>query len=48
MIEVCPACFKFFQTIYDKRKMKEVSLASEGQPCKSSYHKKLTDRNSSQ
>jgi hypothetical protein len=43
MIEVCPVCYKFLLTIYDKKQMKEVRLA-EGQPCKSTYHKKLTDR----
>jgi hypothetical protein len=43
MIEVCPVCYKFFQSIYDKKKMKDVRLA-DGQPCKSTYHKKLTDR----
>lgn len=44
MIEVCPVCYKFFQTVYDKRKMKEVKMADAGQPCKSMYHKKLVDR----
>ncbi|HEV8404447.1 MAG TPA: hypothetical protein VGQ13_00935 [Nitrososphaera sp.] len=43
MIEVCPVCHKFLQTIYDKKKMKDFKL-SEGQPCKSMYHKKLIDR----
>lgn len=43
MIEVCPVCYKFFQTIYDRKKMKEVRMV-ESQPCKSMYHKKLTDR----
>jgi hypothetical protein len=44
-IDVCPICFKFLQTIYDKKKMKEVRLApdQQQQPCKSMYHKKLTD-----
>lgn len=41
-IDVCPTCFKFLQTIYDRKKMKEVRLAPD-QPCKSMYHKKLTD-----
>ncbi len=41
MIEVCPVCYKFLQTVYDKKKMREVRLA-EGE-CKSMYHKKLTD-----
>ena len=26
MIEVCPVCYKFLQTIYDKKKMKEIKL----------------------
>lgn len=43
MIEVCPVCYKFLQTIYDKKKMKEIKLA-EVHPCKSMYHKKLVDR----
>ncbi|MEW5839369.1 hypothetical protein [Nitrososphaera sp.] len=44
MMDVCPVCYKFLQTILDKKKMKkEVRLAAEGQPCKSTYHKKLTD-----
>jgi hypothetical protein len=43
-IDVCPTCFKFLQTIYDKKKMKEVRLEpDQQQPCKSMYHKKLTD-----
>jgi hypothetical protein len=42
-MDVCAVCFKFLQTIYDKKKMKDVRLAPEGQPCKSMYHKKLTD-----
>lgn len=42
-IDVCPVCYKFLQTIYDKKKMKEVRLAQDGE-CKSMYHKKLTDR----
>ena len=41
MIEVCPVCFKFLQTILDKKKMKEIRLVLEGQVCKSIYHKKL-------
>ncbi len=41
--EVCPVCFKFLQSIYDKKKVKEVRLAPD-QPCKSMYHKKLVDR----
>lgn len=42
MIDVCPVCYKFLQTIYDKKKMKEVRLAPDGE-CRSMYHKKLTD-----
>jgi hypothetical protein len=41
MIEVCPVCFKFLQTMLDKKKMKEIRLVEEGQVCKSIYHKKL-------
>ncbi len=44
MIEVCPVCYKFLKTVYDKRKLKEVKIVAEGQACKSLYHKKLTDR----
>lgn len=43
MIEVCPVCYRFLQSEYDKRKMKEVRLAGEGKVCNSIYHKKLTD-----
>lgn len=43
MIEVCPICYKFLQSIYDRKKMKDIKLV-EGQPCNSMYHKKLTDR----
>ena len=43
MIEVCLVCHEFFQTIYDRKKMKNIRLV-EGKPCKSMYHKKLTDR----
>jgi hypothetical protein len=43
MIEVCPFCYRFLRTIYDKKKMKHVKLV-EDKPCKSIYHKKLTDR----
>jgi hypothetical protein len=44
MIQVCPVCYKFLQTVYDKKRMKEVALAGQDQVCKSIYHKKLTDR----
>jgi hypothetical protein len=43
MIEVCPVCYKFLQTVLDKKKMKDVRLAESGQSCKSVYHKKLID-----
>ena len=42
MIEVCPVCYKFLQTIYDKKRMKEIKLI-DNQPCRSMYHKKLVD-----
>lgn len=42
VIDVCPVCYKFLQTIYDKKRMKDVKLVSD-QPCKSLYHKKLVD-----
>jgi hypothetical protein len=41
MIDVCPVCFKFLQTVLDKRKLKEIRLVKDGQPCNSLYHKKL-------
>lgn len=41
-MDVCTVCYKFLQTIYDRKKMKEVRL-DESRPCMSSYHKKLTD-----
>jgi hypothetical protein len=34
MIEVCPVCYKFLESIYDRKKMKEIRLV-EDQPCKS-------------
>lgn len=43
MIEICPVCYKFLQSIFDRKKMKDIRLV-EGQPCKSTYHKKLVDR----
>jgi uncharacterized protein YbaR (Trm112 family) len=43
VIEVCPVCYKFLQTIYDKKKMKEIKLI-DNQPCKSMYHKKWSIR----
>ncbi len=44
MIKVCTVCYKFLQTVFDKKKMREVQLADDGQTCNSMYHKKLTDR----
>ena len=44
MIDVCPVCYKFLQSVNEPKKMKEIRLADEGQTCKSIYHKKLTDR----
>jgi hypothetical protein len=50
--EVCPICYKFLQSLYDKKRMKNViQLVIEdgtldnnyGKRCKSLYHKKLTD-----
>jgi hypothetical protein len=48
--EVCVICYKFLETIYDKKKMKNVrgiidnrAAADGGKACKSLYHKKLTD-----
>lgn len=52
--EVCSVCYKFLNTIYDRKKMKNIKLISSGEDsgnesyqCKSIYHKKLTDRSSS-
>lgn len=42
-IDVCPVCYKFLQTIYDKKKMREFKSTPDRE-CKSTYHKKLTDR----
>jgi hypothetical protein len=44
MILVCEVCFKFLQSVLDKKKLKEVRLAESGQGCNSTYHKKLVDR----
>jgi hypothetical protein len=52
--EVCPTCYKFLQSIYDKKKMKNVKQivakdstsdnhSDDAKYCKSLYHKKLTD-----
>jgi hypothetical protein len=53
--EVCAVCYKFLNTVYDRRKMKNVKIISteealagnENYQCKSIYHKKLTDRSRS-
>jgi hypothetical protein len=39
LIDVCPICYKFLQTIYDKKKMKDVKL---DKPCNSMYHNNLS------
>ncbi|MDQ3902829.1 MAG: hypothetical protein M3247_04125 [Thermoproteota archaeon] len=51
--EVCPACYKFLQSIYDRKRMKNVRqiVVQDGiqnnnnsnKQCKSLYHQKLTD-----
>ena len=51
--EVCPACYKFLQSIYDKKRMKNVRqiVVQDGiqnnnnskKQRKSLYHQKLTD-----
>jgi hypothetical protein len=48
--EVCPTCYKFLQSIYDKKRMKNVrqTVVQDNTPnnnkhCKSLYHQKLTD-----
>jgi hypothetical protein len=49
--EVCPTCYEFLQSIYDKKKMKNVrQIVVKGSTsennikvCQSLYHKKLTD-----
>ena len=51
--EVCPACYKFLQSIYDKKRMKNVRQIvvqngiqnnnNSNKQCKSLYHQKLTD-----
>jgi hypothetical protein len=41
LIDVCPICYKFLQTIYDKKKMKDVKL-DESKPCNSMYHNNLS------
>jgi len=48
--EVCPTCYKFMQSIYDKKRMKNViqtavqdNTSNNNKHCKSLYHQKLTD-----
>jgi hypothetical protein len=49
--EVCPTCYKFLQSIYDKKRMKNVrqtvvqdnNTSNNNKHCKSLYHQKLTD-----
>jgi hypothetical protein len=44
--EVCPICFRFLSTIYDKKrikKVKEFPPEATNRICNSIYHKKLTD-----
>lgn len=50
--EVCPACYKFLQSIYDKKRMKNVRQIvvqdviqnnNSNKQCKSLYHQKLTN-----
>jgi hypothetical protein len=52
--EVCSVCYKFLNTIYDHKKMKNIKQigpigdsGNESYKCKSIYHKKLTDRSRS-
>jgi hypothetical protein len=46
-MQVCEICFKFFQTIYDNKKIKKITIIpneqKENLQCNSSYHKKLVD-----
>ncbi len=52
--KVCPVCYKFLNSIYDRKRMRSVKIigiqgdsSNEFCQCKSIYHKKLTDRSSS-
>jgi hypothetical protein len=44
---VCSVCYKFLNTVYDKRRMKHLRMIPDNMlhvsGCKSMYHKKLTD-----
>jgi hypothetical protein len=46
-MQVCKTCYKFFQTIYDNKKIKKLTIIPDGEEeniqCNSSYHKKLVD-----
>lgn len=46
-MQICKTCYKFFQTIYDNKKMKKLTIIPDDQDvkfqCNSSYHKKLVD-----
>ena len=49
--EVCPTCYKFLQSIYNRKKMKNVkqivvkgsTSENNTKDCKCLYHKKLID-----
>jgi hypothetical protein len=44
---VCKTCYKFFQTIYDNKKLKKLEIIDDNKKekiqCNSNYHKKLVD-----
>ena len=46
-MQVCKTCYKFFQTIYDNKKIKKLKIIPDEQTgilqCNSNYHKKLVD-----
>ncbi len=46
-MQVCKTCYKFFETIYDNKKLKKLTIIPENMEeknqCNSSYHKKLVD-----
>ena len=46
-MQVCKTCYKFFQTIYDNKKLKKLEIIPDKQKetlqCNSNYHKKLVD-----
>jgi hypothetical protein len=47
IMQVCKTCYKFFQTIYDNKKIKKLTIIPDDEEeniqCNSSYHKKLVD-----